>query len=175
MIKEIRKICFVYFLYFCSLSPWFPTNGSKINVNQYIFLRMSREINRRLNQQLLNILLDSCDLRLELRSFVDCHRASDDWSRNTASTSESLLGANEDIWNVLVLAEKWQMQQNLQRFGICCHHNEFAETTIQRLGCLVCTTSNLLVVDRLLNQIHDFGGECRISEWVSFRVDFFCL
>ncbi len=48
--------------------------------------------------------------------------------------SITLLGANEDIWHVLVFAEQRDVQQDLEWLGISSQHNELGDTTVQSLG-----------------------------------------
>lgn len=113
-----------------------------------------------LDQQFLDFLLDGRDLWLELGSFVGCNTASDDRARDATGTAEGLLGANEDVWHVLVFAQQWQMQQDLQRLCVSCHDDELRQSTVESFGGLVGTASQLLVVHSLLDQRHDLGGEC---------------
>lgn len=125
-----------------------------------------------LHQQLLDVLLNDSDLRLQLRSLVGGDRASDNRSRYTAGTSKCLLGAHKHVWNILVLAEQRQMQQNLQWLSVGCHHDELAEASVERFGRFVGAASQLLVVYRLLDEIHDFRRQHGVGEWISFWIDF---
>jgi hypothetical protein len=59
-----------------------------------------------LDQQLLDLSLESQNLRLEVRSFVSGDGASNDWAGHTASTAKSSLGGNENVWDVLVFAQE---------------------------------------------------------------------
>lgn len=64
----------------------------------------------------------------------------------------------------LIFAEQRQVEENSQRFRISCKDDEFSDTSVQRLGCFVCTLLELLVVVRLLNQIENRHRQGGISE-----------
>ena len=52
--------------------------------------------------------------------------------------AKSLLGANEDVGDVLVLAEQGDVQQDLERLAVGGKHHELGLTTVQSLGRLIC-------------------------------------
>ena len=62
-----------------------------------------------LNQELLDLVADGVDLRLDLRVLVRQDGAGDDRPGHTAGTSESNLGGDEDIGHVLILAQQGQV------------------------------------------------------------------
>lgn len=123
-----------------------------------------------LNQQTLNLLLNRHDLRLELGALVDGDGAGDDRTRHAARTAQGLLGAHEHVRHVLVLAQQRQMEDDLERFGVRGHHDKLREATVQRLGGLVGAATQLLVVDRLLDQRHNLGREGLVRQRVGLRV-----
>jgi hypothetical protein len=53
---------------------------------------------------------------------------------NDKSEMTTLLGANEDVGHVLVLAQQWQVQEDLERLGISSEHDELGKTAVQGLG-----------------------------------------
>lgn len=108
-----------------------------------------------LDKKLFDFSLDGVDLGLELGAVLLGDRGRDHRSGDSASTSESLLRSDENVRDVLVFAEKWQMEQNLERLGVGGHDNELGDASVERLGSFVGTLSELLVVSRLLHQIQD--------------------
>jgi hypothetical protein len=125
-----------------------------------------------LDQELLDLELDGQDLGLEVRALVRGDGGSNDGTRNTAGTTESSLGGDKDIGDVLVLAEERQVEQNLNGLGVGSHDNELGNTTVEGLGGLVGSLLELLVVRGLLNQIHDRVGKSGIGKGPGFGVDF---
>lgn len=109
----------------------------------------------------------------QLRSLVNGDRTGHDWTRHSACTAQRLLGTNENVRNVFVFAQQWQMQKDFQWFRVGSHHNEFGQTSVQCLGRFVGTFLQLVVVQRLLQQIHDFGRQHRIGQRIRFLVNFF--
>ena len=63
-------------------------------------------------------MLNSVDLRFDLRSFVLRHTGGDDGSGDAASSAQGLLGPDEHVGHVLVLAEQRDVEQDLQRLGV---------------------------------------------------------
>ena len=47
------------------------------------------------------------------------------------------LGPDKDVWNVFVLAEQRQMQDDLQWLRIGSHDDEFGDAAVQRLRRLI--------------------------------------
>lgn len=73
-----------------------------------------------LDQQLLDLSLESQNLRLEVRSFVSGDRASNNGTGNTAGTTKSSLGGNKDVRHVLVFAQKRQVKKNFNGLSVSC-------------------------------------------------------
>jgi hypothetical protein len=46
-------------------------------------------------------------------------------------TPQGLLGAHKHIGHVLVLAEQWQVEDDLQGLCVCGHHNELSNTAVK--------------------------------------------
>lgn len=63
------------------------------------------------------------------------------------------------------------MQDNFNRLNISSHHDELANATIQRLGRLIGTLLELLVVRRLLNQVENLVRQAGIGQGESFGVN----
>ena len=87
-----------------------------------------------------------------------------DWPGDATGTAQSLLGADKHVGNILVLAEQWDVQQNLQGLAVGGQHNELGLSTVQGLGGLVGSLSDLLVVAGLLNQVD--GKKARVAATV---------
>lgn len=139
------------------------------------FVLRDPSFEKSLDQQLFNLLLNGGDLRLQLGALVGGDTASDDWARDAACTAESLLRANEYVWDVLVLAQQWQVQQDLQWLSIGGQNDEFGESAVECLGGFVSSASQLLVVDGLLDQGHDLRGQGGVSQRVCFGINFIGL
>lgn len=123
-----------------------------------------------LDQQSLDLVLDTVDLVLQSRTLVGGDGGSDDWSGDTTSSTQSGSGWNKDVWNVLVLTQQWQVQQDLDWLGVCGHDDELGDTSVQGLGGLVGTLLQLTEVGSLLDNVEDLLGESLISEWESLWV-----
>jgi len=123
--------------------------------------------------ELLNVQLDCVNLGLEFSGLIRRHARSNDGAGDTASTAECSFGWNEDIWDILVLAQQRQVQQNLQRFRVCREDDELRNAAIQRLRGLIRTLFELFVVRSLLDEVKDLVGEPRVCEWPCLSVLFF--
>ena len=64
------------------------------------------------------------------------------------------------------------MEEDLQWLGVGGQDDELTLTTVQGLGGLVCPLPHLLVVDSLLGQVEDLGGEGLVGQGVGLGVDF---
>jgi len=124
-----------------------------------------------LEQQLLNLLLNGLNLRLDLRALVLSHAGSDDRPADATGTTESLLGPDEHVGHVLVLAEQRDVEENLERLAVGRQHNKLRLATVQGLGRLVGTLAKLLVVGSLLNEVEDLGALARDSPMESSIMD----
>lgn len=108
--------------------------------------------------------LNGLDLALELTCLVGSDRGGDNRARDTTGPAEGGLAGNEDVRDVLVLAKKGQVENDLDGLDVSGHDDELADTTVQGLGSLVGTLLELLVVRSLLDEIEDLVGEGGISQ-----------
>jgi hypothetical protein len=81
--------------------------------------------------------LDSNDLRVQLPSLVGSHTSSNDSPRDTASTPQSSLGGQEDVWDVLVFAEEGKVKNDLDWLDVGGKDDELADTSVEGLGSFV--------------------------------------
>lgn len=123
-----------------------------------------------LNQQGLDLVLNTVNLVLDGRSVVRGDRGSNDWSGDTTSSTQGGLGRNKDVWNVLVLAQQGQVQQDLNRLSVGSHDDELRDTSVQGLGGLVSTLLQLSQTLGLLDNVEDLLGQGRVCQWEGFRV-----
>ena len=97
---------------------------------------------------------------------------SDDRPADATGTTESLLGPDEHVGHVLVLAEQRDVEQDLERLRVRGQDDKLALAPVEGLGRLVGALPQLLVVGGLLNKIEDLGSQGLVGEWVSFGIDF---
>lgn len=128
-----------------------------------------------LNEKLLNLELHAVDRTLELTGLVGSDRGGDDGTRNAAGTAERNLAGNEDVRDVLVLAEEGKMEQDFNRLGVGRHDNHLTDSAVQGLGGLVCSLLCLLVVRGLLNEIEQGYGKLGVGEGESFLTHGYCF
>jgi hypothetical protein len=117
-----------------------------------------------LNKKLIDLVADSVDLALKLVLLSSENGAGDDRARDTTGTTQSSTRGNEDIRNVLILADEGKMEKDSERISITSKNNQLGDTTVEGLGTLVSTLLDLLVVVSLLDKLKNGGGESRISK-----------
>ena len=59
--------------------------------------------------------------------------------------AKGLLGADKDIGDVLVLAEQWDVEENLERLAVGGQHNKLRLPAVQSLRRLVSTLKTYLM------------------------------
>ena len=111
-----------------------------------------------LDHESLDLILQASYLVHEVRCFVGGNTGTDDSPGNTAGTSEGGLAWNIDVWNVLVLAQEWKMEENGERSSVCGEDDDLADTTVEGLGSFVGTLLELAVVRGLLNDVENLLG-----------------
>ena len=126
----------------------------------------------RLDQELLNLVLERLDLALKLRALVGGDRGSDHRARHAARAPEGLLRGNKHVWHVLVLTEKGKVEEDFERLSVSSHDNELRDTAVQGLGSLVSTLLELLVVTGLLHQLEDGHRQVGGGEGEGLGIDF---
>merc|ERR1711915_988593 len=136
--------------------PW-NSSGTKIHFSK---------------KQLLNLLLNCCNLRFYLGSLVLSNTGCYDRPAYTTGSSEGLFGSNKNEGHILILAQQWDMKKNLQWFTVSCKDNKFSLTPIQSFRSFISSLSQLLIVRSLLNEIQYFGSESLLCKRISFGVDF---
>ena len=82
-------------------------------------------------KELLDLVLHLVDLRLELGVGVVQDDGGDDVSGDTAGAAEVGLLANVHVGDVLVFAEEWQVEDDLEGLGIGGQDNQVSNTTVE--------------------------------------------
>ena len=94
---------------------------------------------------------------------------SDDVSRHTAGSAKVGLLTNVNIWHVLVFAEKWQMEDDLEWLGISSKDDKIGNTSVECFGCFVSTLLEELEILRLIEEIQNLLLHLVVSLWPSSR------
>lgn len=82
-------------------------------------------------KELLDLVLHLVDLRLELGVGVVQDDGGDDVSGDTAGAAEVGLLANVHVGDVLVFAEEWQVEDDLEGLGIGGQDDQVSNTTVE--------------------------------------------
>ena len=106
-------------------------------------------------QELLDLVLHLVDLSLELRLVVVEDDCSHDVSADSAGSSEVGLLSNVHVGDVLVLAQEWQVEDDLEGLGVGGKHDQVCESSVQALSGLVGALLELLVKHGLVAEIED--------------------
>ena len=109
-------------------------------------------IDLKLNEDLLDGILELLNLGLELGTLLGDDGASNHRAGDTAGAAKSGLGLDENVGNVFVLAQQGQMQQDFKGLGVGSQDDDFGDTAIEGLGGFVRALLELLVVGGLLNE-----------------------
>ena len=80
-----------------------------------------------------------------------------------------------DVGNVLVLAEKGQVEYNLEGLSVGGKDNEVSNTSVEGFGRLIGSLLELLVELGLVKEIHDLLGQGVVSSGPSSRLGGFYL
>ena len=128
-----------------------------------------------LDQQSLNLVLDTVDLVLDRGSVVGSDGSGNNRSGHTTGSAQGGLGRHEHIWHVLVLTQQRQVQQDLDGLGVSGHDDELGDTSVQGLGGLISTLLQLSQVLGLLDHVKDLLGQAGVGQWEGFRVGGHCV
>ena len=79
----------------------------------------------------------------------------DDVPRDAASPSKIGLLSHVHVWHVLVLAEQWQVQDDLERLRVGGEDDEVGDATVERLGGLVGALLELIEGLGLVDDVQD--------------------
>ena len=93
----------------------------------------------------------------------------DDVSRHTASSAEIGLLSDINIWDVLILTEEWQVEDDLEWLGVSSEHNKIGASSVQSLSGFVSTLLKELEVFGLIQKIKDLLLHVVVSLWPSSR------
>jgi len=96
-----------------------------------LLVRISIDI---LDHQTLDLVTDRADLGVQVTGLVGGDGAGNDGTGDTSGATESHLGGNVDVGNVLVLTEKGQVQNDGQRGSVGGQDDEVGGTTVTQLA-----------------------------------------
>ena len=113
-----------------------PSSIEKPDSNSYSLARIA-VLQIHLDLEAFDLVLEGADLAHEVGSLVGGDASSDDGPGDTASAAESHLGGDVDVGNVLVFAEKRQVEEDSERGGVSREDDQLADTTVEGLGGLV--------------------------------------
>merc|ERR1740120_10321 len=111
------------------------------------------------DQDHLDLILQVLDLRVQLRTLLRSNRARNHWPGHAARSAKCGLRLDEDARDVFVLANQWQVKQDLQWLGVSSEDDELCRAAVQRLRGLVGSFLQLLIVRRLLHKVEDGHGK----------------
>ena len=124
----------------------------------------------RLDEEVLNLNLELVNVVLELTALVGGNRARDDGPGDAACASERNLGRDEDVRDVLVLAEEGEVEEDLEGLGVSGHDDHLGDAAVEGLGGLVSALLELLVGGGRLNKVEEGDSELGIREGVGLGV-----
>jgi hypothetical protein len=75
---------------------------------------------------------------------------------------------DEYVRDILILAKERQVKKDLDRFGIRCQDDQLTDTAVQRLGGLIGSLFDLLVVGCLLDEIQQGDRKIGIGKREGF-------
>ena len=93
----------------------------------------------------------------------------DDVSRHTASSAEIGLLSDINIWDVLILAEEWQVEDDLEWLGVSSEYDEISASSVQSLCGFIGTLLEELEVFGLIQEIKNLLLHVVVSLWPSSR------
>ena len=94
---------------------------------------------------------------------------SDNVSGHTASSAEIGLLSDINIWDVLILAEEWQVEDDLEWLGVSGENNKVSASSVQGFGSLVGSLLQKLEVLGLIQKIKNLLLHVVVSLWPSSR------
>ena len=100
-----------------------------------------------------------------------CDGGRDHGPRHAARSAQSLLGLDEDVGHVLVLAQEGDVEEDLQRLGVGGHDDELGDAAVEGLGGLIGALTQLVVVGGLLHEVEDFRGQALVGQRVGLGVN----
>jgi hypothetical protein len=106
-----------------------------------------------LDGEALDLVAHGSDLAGKLAGVVAGDTCSNDSTADTTGTAEVHLAADVNVGNVLVLAEKREVEENGKRLSVGSEDDKLRNTTVQGLGGLVGTLLQLASMLRRLNKI----------------------
>lgn len=119
-------------VYFIEVQNQLHTKFAGIPVEFYQYATMTQKLN--LDEKPLDLVLQGTDLPLQLGRLVGGDGRRDDSAGNTTGTPKGNLGGDKDVGDVLVFAEEWKVEEDLEGGGVGGENNEFGNTAVERFG-----------------------------------------
>ena len=108
---------------------------------------------------------------MQLTRLVGSDTGADNRPAHTARSAQGDLAGDEYVGDVLVLTEKWEVEENLEGLGVGGEDDELGGPTVECLGGLVGSLLELPIVGGLLHEVEDLLGERCVREGEGFVVD----
>ena len=122
-----------------------------------------------LDHEPLDLVLQAPDLVHQVAGLVGGDAGSDDGSADAAGSAQGGLGGDVDVGDVLVLAEQRQVQEDGEGRGVGGEDDDLGDAAVERLGGLVGTLLQLLVVRCLLDDVEDLLAESCVGRGPGWR------
>ena len=116
-------------------------------------------------QELLNLVLHLLDLASDWALSGVENGDGDDVTGHAACSSEVRLLAYVNVRDVFVLAQEWQVKDDLKRLGVGGKHDEIRNTSVESLGGLVGALLEELEVLGLVEEVEDVLAHLVVSLW----------
>lgn len=112
---------------------------------------------------MFDLVLHLVDLSLQLRIRVVKDNCGNDVSRDTTGATEVGLLGYVNVGDVLILAQKREVEDDFKRFGISSKDNKVSNTSVQTFCGLVGSLFCLFIESSLVAQVNDLLGQLVIS------------
>ena len=114
---------------------------------------------KHLDEQALDLGLHGLDLVGQLLVIALHDGEGDDVAGDLGGASEGGLAGDEDVGDVLILAQEGEVEEDLDGVGVTGKDDEIGEATVEGLGGLVGALTDQLGVAGLLDDVEDSLGQ----------------
>ena len=116
-------------------------------------------------KHLFNLVFHFLNLAIDWTIWLGKNCYGNDVSWNTTCSSKGRLFWDINVWNIFILAQKWQMKNDLKWFSISSKDNQVSNTSIKGFGCFISSLLQQLEVFGLVHQIENLISHCVVSFW----------